>query len=34
MRHGTRRTVCLSSQSGCPLACTFCATGAWASAAT
>ena len=24
----TRRTVCLSSQSGCALACTFCATGA------
>ncbi len=23
-----RRSVCLSSQSGCPLACTFCATGA------
>ena len=23
-----RRTVCLSSQSGCPLTCTFCATGA------
>jgi 23S rRNA (adenine2503-C2)-methyltransferase len=28
MRHRNRRTVCLSSQSGCPLACTFCATGA------
>ena len=27
MRHRGRRTVCLSSQSGCPLACTFCATG-------
>ena len=27
MRHGERRTVCLSSQSGCALACTFCATG-------
>jgi 23S rRNA (adenine2503-C2)-methyltransferase len=24
---GGRRTVCLSSQSGCPLTCTFCATG-------
>jgi 23S rRNA (adenine2503-C2)-methyltransferase len=23
-----RRTLCLSSQSGCPLTCTFCATGA------
>ncbi len=23
----SRRTVCLSSQSGCPLSCTFCATG-------
>ena len=23
-----RRSVCLSSQSGCPLTCTFCATGA------
>ncbi len=22
-----RRSVCLSSQSGCPLTCTFCATG-------
>jgi 23S rRNA (adenine2503-C2)-methyltransferase len=28
MRHHDRRTACLSSQSGCPLACTFCATGA------
>lgn len=28
MRHRDRRTACLSSQSGCPLACTFCATGA------
>jgi len=27
MRHRGRRTACLSSQSGCPLACTFCATG-------
>jgi 23S rRNA (adenine2503-C2)-methyltransferase len=28
MRYRTeRRTVCLSSQSGCPLTCTFCATG-------
>jgi 23S rRNA (adenine2503-C2)-methyltransferase len=27
MRHGNRRTVCVSSQSGCALACTFCATG-------
>jgi 23S rRNA (adenine2503-C2)-methyltransferase len=27
MSHGPRRTVCLSSQSGCALACTFCATG-------
>ena len=26
-RHG-RRSLCLSSQSGCPLTCTFCATGA------
>ena len=25
-----RRSLCLSSQSGCPLACTFCATGAMA----
>jgi 23S rRNA (adenine2503-C2)-methyltransferase len=28
MKHRERRTVCLSSQSGCALACTFCATGA------
>ena len=28
MRHRNRRTVCVSSQSGCPLACVFCATGA------
>jgi len=28
MRHRNRITACLSSQSGCPLACTFCATGA------
>src|SRR4051794_5578502 len=28
MRHRDRNTVCLSSQSGCALACTFCATGA------
>jgi 23S rRNA (adenine2503-C2)-methyltransferase len=27
MHHRNRRTVCVSSQSGCPLACTFCATG-------
>ena len=27
LRHRNRRTVCVSSQSGCPLACTFCATG-------
>jgi 23S rRNA (adenine2503-C2)-methyltransferase len=27
MQHRNRRTVCVSSQSGCPLACTFCATG-------
>jgi 23S rRNA (adenine2503-C2)-methyltransferase len=27
MQHRNRNTVCLSSQSGCPLACTFCATG-------
>ncbi len=28
MRHeGDRHTVCVSSQVGCPLACTFCATG-------
>jgi 23S rRNA (adenine2503-C2)-methyltransferase len=25
---GGRRSICLSSQSGCPLTCTFCATGA------
>ncbi len=24
---GSRRTMCISSQAGCPLACTFCATG-------
>jgi 23S rRNA (adenine2503-C2)-methyltransferase len=24
---GARRTVCISSQAGCPLACSFCATG-------
>ena len=23
----TRRSICVSSQSGCPLTCTFCATG-------
>jgi 23S rRNA (adenine2503-C2)-methyltransferase len=28
MQHRSHRTACLSSQSGCPLACTFCATGA------
>jgi 23S rRNA (adenine2503-C2)-methyltransferase len=28
MRHGDRHAVCVSSQSGCALACTFCATGA------
>ena len=28
MRHADRRAVCVSSQSGCALACTFCATGA------
>jgi len=28
MRHRNRRTACLSSQSGCPLRCSFCATGA------
>ena len=29
MRYGDgRRSLCLSSQSGCPLTCTFCATGA------
>jgi 23S rRNA (adenine2503-C2)-methyltransferase len=27
MHEGNRRTVCASSQVGCPLACTFCATG-------
>jgi 23S rRNA (adenine2503-C2)-methyltransferase len=27
---GGRRSLCLSSQSGCPLTCTFCATGAMA----
>ncbi len=27
MKHRDRRTVCVSPQSGCPLACTFCATG-------
>ena len=27
MRHRDRTTVCVSSQSGCPLKCTFCATG-------
>ncbi len=27
-RAGGRRSLCLSSQSGCPLTCTFCATGA------
>jgi 23S rRNA (adenine2503-C2)-methyltransferase len=27
-RAGGRRSVCVSSQSGCPLTCTFCATGA------
>ena len=26
-RQGDRRSICLSSQSGCPLTCTFCATG-------
>ncbi len=26
-RAGGRRSICLSSQSGCPLTCTFCATG-------
>lgn len=26
--HDGRRSVCVSSQSGCPLTCTFCATGA------
>jgi 23S rRNA (adenine2503-C2)-methyltransferase len=28
MRYDNRRTVCVSSQSGCALGCTFCATGA------
>jgi 23S rRNA (adenine2503-C2)-methyltransferase len=28
--HDGRRSLCLSSQSGCPLTCTFCATGAMA----
>lgn len=28
MRHGDRHAVCVSSQSGCALACAFCATGA------
>ena len=27
MREGRRRTLCISSQVGCPLACRFCATG-------
>jgi 23S rRNA (adenine2503-C2)-methyltransferase len=27
-RGGGRRSICVSSQSGCPLTCTFCATGA------
>lgn len=27
MRHGPRITTCISSQSGCALACSFCATG-------
>ncbi len=27
IRHKDRNTVCVSSQIGCPLACTFCATG-------
>ncbi|MDX1631905.1 MAG: 23S rRNA (adenine(2503)-C(2))-methyltransferase RlmN [Thermoanaerobaculia bacterium] len=26
---GDRRTLCISSQSGCPLACRFCVTGYW-----
>src|SRR5690242_7279281 len=25
--HDGRRSICISSQSGCPLTCTFCATG-------
>ena len=29
-----RRSLCLSSQSGCPLTCTFCATGSMRSGAT
>lgn len=28
LRHGRRMTLCLSTQVGCPVACTFCATGA------
>jgi 23S rRNA (adenine2503-C2)-methyltransferase len=28
MQMGGRRSICVSSQSGCPLTCTFCATGA------
>ncbi|NQU99550.1 MAG: 23S rRNA (adenine(2503)-C(2))-methyltransferase RlmN [Parcubacteria group bacterium] len=27
MKHGGRNTVCVSSQVGCPMGCTFCATG-------
>ncbi len=27
MRHNNRNTVCVSSQVGCPMACSFCATG-------
>ena len=27
MKHGDRLTLCLSTQVGCPLGCTFCATG-------
>ena len=27
MGYGTRTTLCVSSQAGCALACTFCATG-------
>ncbi len=27
MRYGTRNSVCLSTQAGCPLGCAFCATG-------
>lgn len=27
MQSGTRRTICISSQIGCPLRCTFCRTG-------